>query len=140
MAKTLGAAGVAAFAGLGPLDSVSFVLFGTASSTTVFMALVGAAISYAYNEGESGTHINKKKMYFNIIANTLISTAAVTVLPAILGWEWYSTKLEGSVALLIAASARFMIPIFIKLIPEIVRKWFKLGEYNQNRGNSDESI
>lgn len=136
MTKTLTATALAA-ASLGPLDSVSFTLFGTASSTTVFMALVGAAISFAYNEGEEAPAIPKKKMYFLIIANTLICTAAVSVMPGLLGWEWYSNKVEGSVALLMAVSARFIIPLFFKTLPEIVRKWFKLKEY---KGENDEAV
>lgn len=136
--KTLTATGIAAI-GLGPLDAVSFSLFG-ATSTTLFMALVGAAISFAYNEGEDAPPLPKKRMYFLILANTLVSTAAVSVLPGLLGWEWYSTKIEGSVALLLAVSARFTIPLFVKTLPELIRKWFRIGEYNTNKGDGNENI
>lgn len=142
MTKTITAASLAA-AGLGPLDAVAISLFGVAS-TTVFMALAGSVISFAYNEGEDAPKISRKKMYYIILGNAAVATAAVSVAPGLFGWEWYSSKAEGSVALLLAVGARFAIPLFLKMLPEIARdiisKWFGIGEYKRNKGNVDESI
>ena len=76
---------------------------------------------------------------FLVIASTVITTAAVAVFPEMLGWNWYSAKLQGSVALLMAASARFVIPLAIKTLPEIVRKWFKVGEYRVSDKTEEQS-
>lgn len=142
MTKTMTAAGLAA-AGLGPLDAVAISLFGVAS-TTVFMALAGSVISFAYNEGENTPKISRKKMYYLILGNAAIAASAVSVAPGLFGWEWYSTRVEGSVALLLAVGARWAIPLFLKMLPEIakdvVSKWFGIGEYKRNRGGTDETI
>lgn len=137
MIKTLATVGAVGIAGLGPLDSVSLYLFNVPVHI-IFMAFLGASLSYAFQvDGEAPSP--KKKMYVSIAANTVLATAAVAVLPSMLGWDWYSTKVEGSMALLFAAGARWFIPLFIKTLPEIVRKWFKLGEYNANKKANNET-
>lgn len=142
MTKSITAASLAA-AGLAPLDAVSLSLFGVAS-TTVFMALAGAVISFAYNEGEEAPKLPRRRMYFLILANAAVSTALVSILPGLAGWEWYSSKVQGSIALLLAVSARWAIPVFFKLLPEIakdlVSKWFGIGIYHKPKKDKDESI
>ena len=136
--KTTIATGVAAVS-LSPLDAIAVSLFGV-TSTTVFMALAGAVISFAYNEGEATQPITRKKMYFLILANAFVASAAVSVLPDLMGWEWYSSKVQGSIALLLAVSARWVIPLFFKLLPEVAKevisKWFKIGAYHAPKKES----
>jgi hypothetical protein len=136
MTKSLVVAGAAGLAGLGPLDTASVYLLGVPVHV-IFMSLLGAALSYAFQiEGEAPAP--KRKMYFSVAANTMLASACVAVLPGLLGWDWYSSKVEGSVALLFAASARFTIPLLIKTFPEIIRKWFRVGEYNVNKKAQNE--
>lgn len=96
----------------------------------IMMAAAGCLLSYAY-DGNSEHIENKKKtrFYFSVLANTFTAVAAVSVVPHLLGWSWYSDKMQGSVVFLFALSARFAIPFFFKMMPEIVRRWFKIGEY-----------
>ena len=114
---------------LGVLNTVSLAVFNL-PITVPIMATAGAMLSFAYDDDDGKkTKLTKKTVVKLVIANTLITTAAVCVLPEIMGWEWYNPKLQGSLALLLSASARFVIPIFIKLLPEVARKWLKVGEY-----------
>lgn len=142
-------AGALAAASMGPLDSVALHLFDV-SATTIFMSLAGAILSFAYSEGEETLPASRKRLYFLVAANTFISAAIIAVAPGILGWEWYNNKVEGSMALLLAASARFTIPLFLRTLPELfkelMRKWFGLGEYgsvtkgegNRSRRNNND--
>ncbi len=131
-------AGVLAAAGMGPLDSIALHLFDV-SATTIFMSLAGAILSFAYDEGERSLHTSKKKMYFLVLANTFISVAAIAIAPEMFGWEWYNNRVEGSAALLLAASARFTIPLVIKTAPELIRKWFRVGEYKTTERDKDDA-
>lgn len=122
------AASAAVAVGMGPLDAFSLSLFNVPVNV-IFLAFLGAALSNAYSD-DPPSALSKPKLYVILLANTLISTACVAVLPQALGWSWYNSKIEGSVAFLLAMSARFAIPLLIKTFPEILRRWFKLGEYN----------
>ena len=93
----------------------------------IILAAAGCLLSYAY-DGYS-EHVQKKKFYFSVLANTFTACAAVSVVPHFMGWDWYSDKMQGSVAFLFALSARFAVPFFFKLMPEIIRRWFRVGEY-----------
>ena len=101
----------------------------------IILAAAGCLLSYAY-EGHP-EHIQKKKFYFSVLANTFVASAAVSVAPQFLGWGWYSDKMQGSVAFLFALSARFAIPFFFKMMPEIIRRWFRIGEYKDAEASGD---
>lgn len=137
--KNLAVAGAASAMGLGPIDSVGLYLFGVPGNV-IFMAMVGASISHTLPlDGQP--KLGKKALYVSILVNTLIATASVSVLPGMLGWDWYSTKVEGSMALIFALSARIAVPLFYKTLPEVMRKWLKVGEYNPNKkAEVDENI
>ena len=132
-------------AGWAILDAIAFSLFNVKSST-IFMALLGAAFSHAWNTEESVKQESKKKMYFGVIANTLASATLVGLVPHAFALEWYKPELEGSLAFLTAVVSRVVIPLLFKAlpgaIPELLRKWFRLGEYNFNhkkRQNDEEA-
>jgi hypothetical protein len=110
------------------LNEISAALFST-PITTVFMAAVGSSLTYAYDL-DGAAPMSRKRMYFLAVANTAFATAAVVVLPKWLGWEWASNAMQGSLALLFAASARIVIPTIFGLAKEIVKKWFRLEQYN----------
>lgn len=117
----------AAVAGL--LNSLTVNLFNVPLNV-IMLAAAGCLLSYAYDG--NAEHIEKKrkkKFYFSVLANTFTACAAVSVVPHFLGWGWYSDKMQGSVAFLFALSARFAVPFFFKMMPEIIRRWFKIGEY-----------
>lgn len=138
MAKSLIVAGAAGAAGLGPLDSISLYLFGVPISV-IFMALCGAAISHTFHlDGDKP--LSKKKVYLSITGNTVVASATISFLPEMLGWDWYSPRVEGSMALVFALASRMVIPLFFKTLPEAVRKWLRVGEYNTNKKASDENI
>lgn len=110
----------------GFLNSLALTLFNVPINVVV-LAAAGCLLSYAY-EGNP-EHTPKKKLYFSILANTFTATAAVSVVPHFLGWGWYSDSMQGSVAFLFALAARFAVPFFFKMLPEIIRRWFRIGEY-----------
>lgn len=110
------------------LNDISVSLF-DASITTLFMASAGSLLTYAYTlDGQKP--LPPKRKYFLAAANTAFATAAVVVLPKWLGWEWVGESMKGSLALLFAASARFVVPILFGLSKEILKKWFRLEQYN----------
>lgn len=120
------AAGVMMTGGL--LDKWAVSLFNV-PLTVIGMAAAGALLSFAYDiEGEKP--MKRSKLYFLVFANTVLASAAVSAFPYAFDWKPMSVGLAGSVALLLAAAARFFIPAFIKLPGELIRKWFKLGEYS----------
>lgn len=129
MNMKIAATGIAAGI-IGAINSVTTSLFDV-SGVVPFLAFTGALLSYGYEI--EGYEIPKrgKKFYFVLTTNALAATAAVSVFPHFFGWEWYDPKMQGSVAFLMALGGRFIVPIFFKLLPEIVRKWFKVGEYKQ---------
>lgn len=113
-------------------NDVAISLFNVQLST-VAMAATGALLSLSYaNDNEP--KLKRRNVYLSFVANTLFAASAVAVFPSWLGWDWYSNKIEGSVALLMAASARFMVPALIKLPGELLRKWFKLKEPRTDEG------
>lgn len=122
--------GAISFVNLGIVNDASIAAFNLPIIVPI-MAAGGAMLSFAYDDDNSETtKLTKKRVIILVIANTLLTTAAVSVFPAWLGWDWYDSKLQGSLALLLAAGAKFVIPLAIRTLPEIIRKWFKIGEYS----------
>lgn len=140
MTMTRAAAG-GGLAMAGALNNLSITLFNV-PITVVFMAAAGALLSFAYNV-EGDEKMPRRKLFVLVIANTMLACAAVAVLPQWLGWDWNSPKIEGSLALLFASLARFVIPWALKLIPdigkEVVSKWFKIGDYKQTPRKDNDS-
>ena len=93
----------------------------------IILGGAGSLLSHAYDGSPQQT--KKSKFYMSLLANTLTAVAAVSVIPYYFGWGWYSDKMQGSVCFLFALSARFAVPFFFKAMPEIIRRWFRIGEY-----------
>ena len=128
----------ASIGALGALNvgSVNIVpmYFMNVPSSTVFMAFVGAMLTSAWSDEK---HESKKKMYLHILFYTMVSTSTVAVLPSLLGWEWYNTKLEGSLAFIFSVVAPTAAPLFKSLLPELLRKWFRLEPKPQERNDEN---
>lgn len=118
------------------LNDWSLALFNV-PVTVLGMAAAGSILSFAYDV-DGGTKMSRKKLYFLAAANAVFAAAAVSLVPQWLGWGWMNHGLEGSFALLLAAVARFAIPAFLKLIPEIISKLFRLDKYRSDASSSDE--
>lgn len=99
--------------------------------TVLGMAAAGSILSFAYDM-EGGKKMTRKRLYFLAAANTVLAAAAVSLIPQWMGWTWMNQGLHGSFALLLAAVARFAIPAFLHLIPEIISRIFRLGKYREN--------
>lgn len=112
------------------LNDWSLALFNV-PVTVLGMAAAGSILSFAYDvDGEK--KMSRNRLYFLAGANAVFAAAIVSLVPNWMGWNWMNHGLEGSLALLMAATARFAIPAFIKLIPEIISRIFKLGKYRTN--------
>ncbi len=127
MTRLLSTTGALGALNLSSVDKVP-MHFMNVPLTTMVMALVGALLFHSWDDDVR--ELPRRKMFVSIIFFTMLSTAAVAVFPAMLGWEWYSVKLEGSLAFLVSIGAPYAIPVIKKLLPELFRKWFKLGDYN----------
>ena len=124
MQKTIASIGTLGALNYGAVNMVP-MYFMNVPSSTVFMAFVGAALTAAWSDEK---YDSKKKLYISVLFFTLLSTTLVAVLPSLLGWEWYSVRLEGSMAFLMSVVAPTLIPIFKNLLPELARKWFRLED------------
>lgn len=91
--------------------------------TVIGMAALGAYFGHAYKEPEK----SRKKLYLMVAANTFLATVTVAVLPKWMGWGWADGRIEGALAGLSAFASVFAVEPMIKIIPEILRKFFKLG-------------
>lgn len=140
MSKLVSTMGALGALNLSAVDRVP-IYFTNVPLATVFMAFVGSALFHAWDD--SVRDMPRKKMYVSVLFFTMLSTTCVAVLPSMMGWEWYSTKLEGSLAFLFSVGAPHLIPIVKTLLPELARKWFRLGDHNRKevpKDKQDESI
>lgn len=103
----------------------SIPLFGV-PLTVIAMAAAGATISFAYGEPVR----SRRKLFTAAIANTFLASIVVAVLPKAFGWDWVDPRLEPPFAGLVAVGARWFVPQFISLIPEVLRKLFRLEKYD----------
>lgn len=104
-------------------NDISLPFFGV-HLTVLTMAAGGAIVSFAYGDPIT----SRKKLYTLAAANTFLATVAVAVLPAALGWQWVNPTLEPALAALIAIGARWFVPSMITMIPEFLRKIFRLDK------------
>lgn len=108
------------------INGWSIPMFGV-PLTVLAMAAAGATISFAYGEPVK----SRKKLFTLAIANTFIAAISVAVVPEAFGWSWVSDKLEPPLAGLVAIASRWVVPNFIDLVPEVLRKLFRLEKYDK---------
>lgn len=123
IARTSISAAVLGALNLSAIDAVP-MYFMNVPLSTAFMAFVGSMLTLTWSEESKKQP--RKTMYMRMVFVTLLATTLVAVLPPMMGWEWYSNKLEGSLAFLLASILPYVIPIFKELLPELLRKWLKL--------------
>lgn len=115
------------------LNNWSMALFNI-PVTVIGMAAAGSILSFAYEPEGAPAPMSRKKLYFLAVANTIFAAASVSILPDWLGWKWLSNAgMEGSFALLLAAGARFLIPVLITMPKELLSKWFGVGKYYKGK-------
>lgn len=125
------------------VNSTSITLFGV-TPAVFFTAGLGALLSFAYTpEGEAP--IPKRRVYTLVVVNTILAAAIVSVFPEWLGWGWFNSKIEGSVALLLAVVLRFTAQLVIDAIPglvvDVLRKWLKLpAKTRQEEPNTKDGL
>lgn len=107
------------------LNSVILPFFGV-PLTVVTMALAGAAVSFIHGDREP----NIKKVFKQVFANSFISLLLVVVVPRMFSMAWVEPGITPALTALVAWVSRWAIPNTIKLVPDIMRRVFKLGEYN----------
>lgn len=120
---SLTSVGIAATTGI---NGWSIPLFGV-PITVLAMAAGGATIAFAYGEPVK----SRKRLFTLAVANTFIAAISVAVVPEAFGWEWVSDKLEPPLAGLVAVASRWVVPSFIELVPEVLRKLFRLEKYDK---------
>lgn len=116
------------------INELSVPFFGV-PLTVLAMAAAGATLSFAYGEPLE----SRKKLFTLAIANTFLAAILVAVIPQALGWEWTNTNLEPPLAGIVAIAARWVVPNFIDLVPEVLRKVFRLEKYDRIYRGTDSS-
>jgi hypothetical protein len=92
--------------------------------TVIAMAMFGAWFSHGYFDKEK----ELKKLYFMITVNTFLGSIGSALLPAILDWDWFRPALQGPLAGGLAFMAQATVPPLLTLIPEVLRKLFRLDK------------
>lgn len=90
--------------------------------TVVSMAALGSLLSFAWGEREE----KKSRLYLIALASTFMGIITVAVFPDMMGWEWVSDPIKPPLAGGVALAMRFVFPNVITLLPEVLRKIFRL--------------
>ena len=114
-------AGMFMLATVGSINHITTPFFGV-PLTVLAMAAGGALVSFAYGEPET----SRRKLYITAAANTFLAAIFVAVIPRAFGWEWSVPALEPAFAAGVAWISRWAVPNTIKLVPDILRKVFRL--------------
>lgn len=96
--------------------------------TVVAMAALGALLSFAWGEREE----KKSKLYMTALASTFMGIITVAVFPDMMGWGWVSDPIKPPLAGGVALAMRFVFPNVITLLPEVLRKIFRLDSNTSN--------
>jgi hypothetical protein len=123
--KLLATGGVVAFS-YGWLNALSVPLFGV-PLTVVAMAAAGTFLSASQGVPEK----KGVKFYLKHSGYMFMAIVSVSIIPNIMGWDWAVPRLEGPIAGGLAFSARHWVPATVELIPEIIKKIFKVKEYKE---------
>lgn len=126
MFKTTGVSALGVSVG-GLVNQWSIQLFNV-PLTVVGMTVAGTLLSYGY-----GPKIESRKaLYLQALFIAFLSTTVVAVVPEFMDWDWVTPKLQAPLGGLLAVMGRFTIDPAIKLIPEVLRKIFRLDKKDAN--------
>lgn len=120
-AATAGAGGLSL---MHSLNTILIPFFGV-PMTVVTMAAAGAGVSFIHGDKEPDI----RKMFKQIAANTFLSLLLVVIIPKMFSMTWVEPGITPPIAALVAWGSRWAIPNTIKLMPDIVKRVFKLKEY-----------
>ena len=98
--------------------------------TVVAMAALGSLLSFAWGEREE----KKSRLYMTALASTFMGIITVAVFPDMMGWEWVNDPIKPPLAGGVALAMRFIFPNVITLLPEVLRKIFRLDNNTSYRG------
>lgn len=121
-ATTTGAVGLSA---IDKLSAVIIPFFGV-PLTVVTMAAAGAAVSFIHGDKEPDT----SAVFKQAIGNAFLALLLVVVVPRMFHMSWVEPGITPPLAALVAWANRWAVPATIKMMPDIVRRLFKLGEYS----------
>lgn len=127
-AATAGAGGLSL---IHMLNSIFIPFFGV-PITVVTMALAGAGVSFIHGEREPDI----KKMFKQIVANTFLSLLLVVIVPKMFSMAWVEPGITPPLAAAVAWGSRWGVPATIKMMPDIIKRIFKLKEY-KDTGDGD---
>lgn len=113
------------------LNSFILPFFGV-PITVVTMALAGSAVSFIHGDREP----NINKVFKQVFANSFVALLLVVVVPKMFHMAWVEPGITPAIAALVAWISRWAVPATIKLAPDIMRRVFKLGEYNDRNSFS----
>lgn len=115
----------------GTINQLSVPLFG-APLTVMATSILGAVLGASYGRPIK----SRRELLFTVAGHTFLAITIVAVIPAALGWEWVTRKLEAPLAGLLAFVAKFAIPA----VPwtELIRKVARL-ENERGRGYEEYS-
>ena len=120
-AATAGAAGIS----FTDIVSTANIPFFNVPMAVLTMAAAGAGVSFIHGEREPDV----KKMFRQILANAFLSVLLVVVVPKMFSLAWVEPGITPALTALVAWSARWALPATIKLMPDIIKRIFKLKEY-----------
>lgn len=92
--------------------------------TVVGMSAAGALMSYAFGTGET----SRVKLFFTAAAATFIGAAAVTWVPALFHIWDVADPVKPVAGFFYALFTRWLMPVFIEILPMLVRRWFNIPE------------
>lgn len=101
--------------------------------TVVMVAAFGAFLSNAYHT----ERLPPKKLYFYAATNTFLASISAAVVPKMMGWDWVTPQLEAPLAGMMAFAAQWWVPTVLDLIPEMLRKLFRLKPKEEEVQNED---
>lgn len=92
--------------------------------TVVGMSAAGSMMSYAFGTGEA----SKPKLFFTATAATFIGSAAVTWVPVMFHIADVADPAKPVAGFFYALFARWAMPVFIDILPMLIRRWFNIPE------------
>lgn len=123
-------AGSLGMAGFGYVNQWSIPYVGV-PFTVVSMAAAGALLSNTYSDRKK----DKKKVAMYAVTNTILASVFVAVAPPMMDWDWVVPGLQAPFAFIAAFGAQYALPSFISMVPEIIRKIFKLPPKEEKNDN-----